>query len=84
MDKYTTKFAEYINGYLANNGKGYAKGVFKKHIENIDASIDRFSLSKNILVYRATDASYYANYRVGDVFKEKVYYSTSAAEKAAF
>jgi hypothetical protein len=80
---YTVAFAARINDYLANNGEGYAKGEFKKHIENIDAAIGRFSLSKNILVYRATDASYYANYSVGKVFKEKVYYSTSVAENAA-
>jgi hypothetical protein len=83
VGKYTTHYAERINDYLASNGVGYVKGEFTKHIKNIDAAIDRFILDRNIIVYRATDASYYSNHTIGKIFKEKIYYSASAAEKPA-
>jgi hypothetical protein len=83
VGKYTVKFADRINDYLGTNGKGYVKGEFTKHIKNIDSAVDKFALDKNIIVYRGTDASYYTNRSVGQVFTEKVYYSTSVAEQSA-
>jgi hypothetical protein len=83
VGKYTIGYAQRINDYLANNGKGYIKGSFKKHIENIDKAINRFVLSRNIVVYRGTDASYYAKHEVGKVFTEKLYYSSSFEKEPA-
>jgi len=77
VGNYTRFKADYINNYLANKGAGWSKGAFKKDINNIDAAIEKFTLDRSILVYKGTDAEFYKNLKVGDIFKNPIYFSTS-------
>lgn len=45
--------------------------------ESLSNAIEKFNLSDDIITYRGTCAKYYKDYNVGDIFKEKVFYSTS-------
>jgi len=83
VDYYTMGEAYEINEYLAKNGKGFVKGIFSKEIKNIDSAIEKFHLESDILTYRGTESSFYKDIRVGDIIKEKVYYSTSALKSVA-
>ena len=83
IGNYTQFTAHNINSYLVNRGIGWSKGAFKKDINNIDAAIEKFTLDRPILVYKGTDAEFYKNLRVGDIFKNRIYFSTSLNQNVA-
>lgn len=45
--------------------------------------MEEFDLKDNIIVYWGTSLEYYKNYKEGDVFEGKVFYSTSYAKDVA-
>ena len=48
-----------------------------------DTAIEKFTLDRSILVYKGTDAEFYKNLRVGDIFKNPIYFSTSLNQNIA-
>jgi len=83
LDKYTKGHLDEMNEYLAQGSQGFVKGRFTKEIKSIDMAIEKFHLDKDIVVFRGTDASFYEKGRIGDILKERVYYSTSVVETVA-
>lgn len=60
----------YINGNLADNIKN-------KYVDNLNNSIEKFKLKKDIITYKGTNEKYYKNLKIGEIFKDKVFYSTA-------
>jgi SPP1 gp7 family putative phage head morphogenesis protein len=83
IGQYTQGKADKINRYLQAGSQGIAHSSYAKDVKNLDNAIDKFKLDRDIVTFRGTDAAYYKGLAIGDVFKEKVYYSTSAEEKIA-
>lgn len=40
-------------------------------------SIEKFKLKKDIITYKGTNEKYYKNLKIGEIFKDKVFYSTA-------
>lgn len=70
LSEYTQGGYIYINGNLADNIKN-------KYVDNLNNSIEKFKLTKDIITYRGTNEKYYKNLKIGDIFKGKVFYSTT-------
>ena len=64
-----------VNDYLNGKFEGYENT--QDMIEKIDSSMNKYNLEENVVTYRGTNGDYYNNYSVGDIIKEKMYYSTS-------
>lgn len=81
MYNYSMDGYQDVNDYL--NGKYEGFNGINDMIADIDNSMDKYDLKDNVLAYRGTDAKYYKKYNIGDVFKEKMYYSTSLNKNIA-
>lgn len=73
---YTSKTFQDINTHLTGNYV-YDEKLVKRQIKHIDNVIDRFELNIDTLLYRGANKEHYSQYKVGDVFEEKMYWSTS-------
>ena len=80
LDFYTDDGYYVINDSLK---KGDISAEIEDKIKNIEASIGRFELSEDIIVYRGTKMDYYKDVKVGDIIDAKVFYSTSFLEYIA-
>lgn len=70
-----------VNDYLNNKFEGYENT--KEIIEKIDCSMNKYKLEEDVVTYRGTNANHYSNYKEGDTFSEKMYYSTSLNKNIA-
>lgn len=70
-----------INDYLNKKFDGYENT--QDAIDKIDSSISKYTLAEDIITYRGTNANFYKKYNLGDVFNEKMYYSTSLNKNIA-
>ena len=69
--------SEYTQGgYLDINGD-LAMNIENRYEADLNNAISKFKLKDDIIVYRGTCEKYYKNYKVGDAFEGKVFYSTS-------
>lgn len=55
----------------------YSVETAEKRIKNIKSAIDKFELNDNIQVLRVSNADFYKNLKVGDIFKDKAFVSTT-------
>lgn len=70
-----------INDYLNGKFEGYEN--IGKVITAIDDAMSKYTLEQDMTVYRKTGLQFYDNYKEGDVFQEKMYYSTSLSKNIA-
>ncbi len=72
---------EFVN---MNNSFGEIRGMkIKDIVANIDDAISKYTLTEDIVAFRATKKKYYEGLKVGDEFKSNVYYSTSLNKEIA-
>jgi hypothetical protein len=75
-----------INSYLKGDNLVRDSGTLKftnEKIKAIDNAISKYDLQENVIAYRGTNKQYYNDYKIGDEFTEKIYYSTSLNEDIA-
>lgn len=75
--------SEYTQGAYGDINRDLADGIDNYYEPLLNSAIDKFELKKNIITYRGTNEKYYQNYKVGDIFNGKVFYSTSLNEEQA-
>lgn len=69
--------SEYTQGGYLSINCNLAEGIVPEYTESINKSINKYTIDSNIISYRGTNEKYYKNYKVGDIFEGKVFYSTS-------
>lgn len=70
-----------VNDYLNDKFEGYESTQdFVKQIDNI---VSKYELKEDVVTFRKTGKQFYDNYKVGDVFQEKMFYSTSLKKNIA-
>ena len=72
---------EHINTYLYSENKNSA--LIQDKINQIDSAMDKFSLDKDIIVYRGTAYQYYTDWEVGGVKKIDAYLSSAVTKEKA-
>lgn len=70
-----------VNDFLNGKFEGYENT--KDFVNQIDNAMSKYLLNKDIISYRGTNGKYYEDYKVGDIFSEKMYYSTSLNKNIA-
>lgn len=70
-----------INDYLNGKFEGYE--TLNDAVHAIDGAMMKYELEEDVTVYRKTDSHFYENYKTGDIFQEKMYYSTSLSKDIA-
>lgn len=70
-----------VNDYLNGKFNGYENT--KDFITQIDNAMSKYELKENIIAFRGVNGEHYDNYNVGDIFEEKMYYSTSLNKNIA-
>ena len=70
-----------VNDFL--NGKFEGYGSTQDFVTQIDNIMSKYELKENVIAYRKTDKMFYEKYKDGDVFQEKMYYSTSLIKNIA-
>jgi len=81
MYEYTMGGYQDVNDYLNNKYEGF-DGI-ENMIKDIDDSMSKYNLSNDVIVFRGTDSNFYQDYKAGDIFSEKMYYSTSLNKNIA-
>lgn len=69
--------SEYTQGGYADINNDLAMNVKNRYETDLNNAINKFELKDDIVVYRGTCERYYKDYKVGDIFEGKVFYSTS-------
>lgn len=69
--------SEYTQGGYIPINSSLAVGEKSFYEKSLNDAINKFILKDDIITYRGTNEKYYKNYKVGDVFEGKVFYSTS-------
>lgn len=81
MYEYTMGAYQDVNDYLNEKYEGF-NGI-NDMIKDIDNSMSKYNLNTDIITFRGTNSNHYSNYKVGDIFSEKMYYSTSLNKNIA-
>jgi hypothetical protein len=81
LHDYTTYFHHQINGALY--GVDPMEVYIKEKIDNIEASIDKFSVDYNMTLFKGTNKEYYKDWEIGKIYKIDGYVSTSITKKTA-
>lgn len=61
----------------------YSVETAEKRIKNIKSALDKFELNDDIQVLRVSDADFYKNLKIGDVFQDKAFVSTTTDKSRA-
>lgn len=69
--------SEYTQGGYIPINSSLAIGEESFYEKDLNDAINKFILKDDIITYRGTNEKYYKTYKIGDVFKGKVFYSTS-------
>ena len=69
--------SEYTQGGYADTNRDLADGIENYYEKFLNSAMDKFKLNEDIITYRGTNEKYYQNYKVGDIFNGKVFYSSS-------
>jgi hypothetical protein len=69
--------SEYTQGGYADINRDLADGIENYYEKFLNSAMDKFKLNEDIITYRGTNEKYYQNYKVGDIFNGKVFYSSS-------
>ena len=75
--------SEYTQGGYLDINADLGSGIESYYVKSLNSSIDKFTIDSNILTYRGTSEKYYKDYKVGDTFEGKVFYSTSVNKEQA-
>lgn len=75
--------SEYTQGGYLDINADLGSGIESLYAKSLNSSIDKFTIDSNILTYRGTSEKYYKDYKVGDTFEGKVFYSTSVNKEQA-
>jgi hypothetical protein len=81
LHDYTTFFHHQINGALYDVEPMDIS--IKKRIDDIEASMDKFSISCNMALFSGTNREHYKDWKVGEIYKINGYISTSVTQKIA-
>ncbi|KWZ77415.1 ADP-ribosyltransferase [Anaerococcus tetradius] len=75
--------SEYTQGGYLGINSDLGSGIESYYTKSLNNSIDKFTVDSNIITYRGTSGNYYKDYKVGDTFEGKVFYSTSVNKEQA-
>jgi len=85
VKRYTNEAFASVNAYLNGTEKfnDQDSADNDKLINYLDSAVEQGNITSDLIVYRGTETKYYDNYKAGDTFTEKMYYSTSLIRDVA-
>lgn len=78
-----TALYEYTQGSYGDINRDLADGIDNYYEPYLNSAIDKFELKEDIIAYRGTNEKFYQDYKVGDIFNGKIFYSSSLNEEQA-